>query len=185
MSTKKNHVCPVEKAKFLSSKVRRLVQNPKKILQPYITEGMTVMDLGCGPGFFIIDMAKLAGNSGKVIAADLQEEMLSILKNKISNTEFQDRVILHKCQQDKIGIADKMDFVLAFYIVHEIPDKEKLFKEIASILKPMGKMLIVEPPFHVSKEDFEDCIKIASGAGLRAVERPRIFFSQAVILQKV
>jgi ubiquinone/menaquinone biosynthesis C-methylase UbiE len=74
MSNEKNkRICPVEYAVGLDNSVRRLLQNPRKILKPYIHEGMTVLDLGCGPGFFSIEIAKMLKDSGKVIAADLQE----------------------------------------------------------------------------------------------------------------
>ena len=52
MSDKSKRVCPVERAGGLYNKIRRWLQNPQKILRPYIEEGMTVLDLGCGPGFF-------------------------------------------------------------------------------------------------------------------------------------
>ena len=80
---KDNRVCPVEIAGGLDNFVRRLLQNPQKLLRPHIREGMTVLDLGCGPGFFSIEIAKLLNNSGKVIAADLQEGMLDKLRKKI------------------------------------------------------------------------------------------------------
>ena len=69
-------VCPVERAGRLNNSIRRWFQNPEKILQPYIKEGMIVVDLGCGPGFFTVDMARLVGTSGRVIASDLEEGML-------------------------------------------------------------------------------------------------------------
>ena len=83
MSNRNNRVCPVERAGSLDNRVRKWLQNPKKILEPYITEGMIVLDVGCGPGFFSIDMAQMVGNSGRVIASDLQEGMLQKVRNKI------------------------------------------------------------------------------------------------------
>ncbi len=50
-------VCPVALSGSLDNSIRRWLQNPKKILSPYIKEGMTVLDVGCGPGFFSIEMA--------------------------------------------------------------------------------------------------------------------------------
>ncbi|MCX6138897.1 MAG: methyltransferase domain-containing protein, partial [Ignavibacteriales bacterium] len=76
MDSERNRVCPVEYANSLDSKIRKWLQNPKKILAPYVQEGMTVLDIGCGPGFFSIEMAKMVGKTGKVISADLQEGML-------------------------------------------------------------------------------------------------------------
>ncbi len=181
----KNRVCPVEKADGLDSRVRRLLQNPKKILRNYVKEGMTALDLGCGPGFFSVEMAKMVGKSGLVIAADLQEGMLEKLKNKIHGTEIENRIKLHKCEEDKIGVSENVDFILAFYLVHEVPDQKKFFEEIKSILKPNGKALIVEPKlFHVSKRAFKETLMKAKEIGLKTVEKPGIFLSRAVILEK-
>lgn len=76
LNNSKNRVCPVERAGSLDNIFRRWLQNPWKILRPYIKEGMTVLDFGCGPGYFTIAMAQMVGTSGWVIAVDLQEGML-------------------------------------------------------------------------------------------------------------
>jgi ubiquinone/menaquinone biosynthesis C-methylase UbiE len=184
MNDTKNRVCPVERAGSLDTRMRRWFQNPLKILAPYIKEGMTVLDFGCGPGYFTIDMAKMVGKSGRVIAADLQEEMLQMLKEKIQATEFEERITLHKSEANKIGLPSKIDFALAFYVIHELPGLEDFFKEITSILKPGGQLLIVEPPFHVSKTDFLTLIQKAEEVGLKPESGPRIFFNKTVILKK-
>ena len=180
----KNHVCPIERAGSLDSRFRRWVQNPRKILAPYIEEGMTVLDLGCGPGFFSVDIAQMVGKSGRVIASDLQEGMLRKLGDKIQGTELEERIVLHRCEQDKIGWSEKVDFVLAFYVVHEIPEQGELFKELESILQPNGQILVVEPPFHVSKSAFQETIRKAQDAGFRPEEGPKVIFSKTVILEK-
>jgi ubiquinone/menaquinone biosynthesis C-methylase UbiE len=185
MNDIKNRVCPVERAGSLDTRMRRWFQNPAKILAPFITEGMTVLDFGCGPGYFTIDMAKMVGKSGRVIAADLQEEMLQILKEKIQATEFEERITLHKSEANKIRLTGKLDFVLAFYVIHELPSSEDFFKEIVSFLKPGGKVLIVEPPFHVSKTAFMKMIKKAEDAGFKPEQGPGLLLSKKVILKKV
>jgi len=184
MSDRNNRICPVEKADSLDTRFRRWLQNPKRILKPYIKEGMTVLDFGCGPGFFSVDLAQLVGKSGRVIAADLQEGMLHKLRDKIKGKELENRITLHKCEEDKIGVSENVDFVLAFYIVHEVISKDKLFTEIETILKPNGQLLIVEPPFHVSKTAFEETIGKAKAAGLTEIKRPKVMFNKAVILKK-
>ncbi len=184
MSDKGRRVCPVERAGSLDSKIRRWLQNPQKILGPYLKEGMTVLDLGCGPGLFSIDMAHMVGKSGHVIASDLQEGMLRKLRDKIQGTELEERITLHKCGDNKIGLSEDVDFILAFYMVHEMPDQEEFFNEIGSILKPNGQVFIVEPPFHVSKTAFEETIRKAQAAGFTTVERPKVLLSKAVILKK-
>ena len=107
MVNKKNRVCPVEMADGLDIKIRRWLQNPKKILGPYIEEGMIVLDVGCGPGFFTLDLAQMVGKTGRVVAVDLQEGMLQKLRNKIEGTEIEKRIVLHKCEVDKIGLSEE------------------------------------------------------------------------------
>ena len=75
-------VCSHDHSFFLDNFIRRLIQNPRKIVGEYIHNGDTVVDLGCGPGYFSIDMAKMVGESGHVIAVDLQPEMLEKVKKK-------------------------------------------------------------------------------------------------------
>lgn len=179
----KQHICPVERAGGLDSSFRSLLQNPDKILKPYTNTGDIAIDMGCGPGFFTVSMANLVGDSGKVIAVDLQKEMLNILHNKVANTIFEERIELHQCEEDKVGVTQKVDFILAFYMVHEVPDAEKLLKELKSILNPKGKILIAEPRFHVTKTDFRRMLSIAEKLNFKIVDRPKVFFSRAVVLQ--
>lgn len=178
-------VCPVEKAGMLEHPLRKLFQNPGKILKPYIKPGMNILEFGCGPGFFTLDIAKMLGNSGKVIAADLQEGMLEIVSKKIQGSALKDRIELFKCQQDKIGITEQVDLFLAFYVVHEVPDQQRLFTEIKSILKPEGKLLIVEPGFHVKKQEFEAMTEKLINDGFIVESRPKVCFSRAVVLKKL
>ena len=184
MNYRKKRVCPVEIAGSLDNKLRKWIQNPRKILGHYIKEGMTVLDLGCGPGFFSIDIAQMVGKSGRVIASDLQEGMLRKLKLKIQGTELEERVILYKCEQDRMGWNEKIDFALAFYVVHEIPNQEEFFKELESIVKTDGQVLVVEPPFHVSKSAFAKTVRKARNAGFKVEEGPKVILSKVVMFRK-
>ena len=184
MSDGNKRICPVERAGSLDNRIRRWLQDPQKILGPYVEEGMTILDIGCGPGFFSIDMAQMVGKSGRVIASDLQEGMLQKLRDKIQGTQLEERITLHKCEENKIGVSEEVDFIVAFYMIHEIPNQEEFFNEIGSVLKPNGQVFIVEPPFHVSKTAFEETIRKTRDAGFTAVERPKVFLSKAVILKK-
>jgi len=183
MSSDKHHVCPMERAWRLDTRIRRWMQNPAKILGPYVKEGMTVLDVGCGVGFFSIEMAEMVGEAGKVIAADLQEGMLECLREKIKGTGVEGRITVHKCGEDKIGVSESIDFILMFYVVHEVKKKEEFFNEIVTMLRPGGQVLIVEPPFHVSKTEFEETIGKAQEAGLKEVGRPKMLFSKAAVLK--
>jgi ubiquinone/menaquinone biosynthesis C-methylase UbiE len=180
----RNRVCPVELSGSLDNKIRRFIQNPRKILKHYINDGMTVLDFGCGPGFFTIEIAKMLSPESKVIAADLQNGMLEKLAEKIKGTELENKIQLHKCEQDKIGITEKVDFILAFYVIHEVPDKEKLFGEFKTILKPDGKILIIEPNFHVSKNSFNEMLKNLEIIGFKIIEKPYRLLSRAVLIDR-
>jgi ubiquinone/menaquinone biosynthesis C-methylase UbiE len=144
---------------------------------------MTVLDVGCGPGFFSIGLAQMVGKSGRVIAADLQEGMLQKLRDKIQGTDLQERITLHKCEKGKLGLSENVDFVLAFYMVHEVPDQQGFLDEIKSILKPNGRVLIVEPPLHTSKAGFDETIRRAQNAGLKVIDRPKLFPNRVVVLE--
>jgi ubiquinone/menaquinone biosynthesis C-methylase UbiE len=185
MNTKPGRVCPVENAGKLDSKIRRWFQNPQKILKPYLKTGMTVLDFGCGPGFFSIDMAQMVGTAGQVIASDLQAGMLQKLKNKIQGTELENRITFHQCEENKINLKTPIDFLFSFYVIHEVQDQEALFNEINSIVKPKGKIFIVEPPVHVPQKAFDRTIDLAQKAGFRLVERPKVFLSKTAVLKKI
>ena len=175
-------VCPAELSGSLDNSLRRLLQNPREILKPFIKEGMTILDLGCGPGYFSVEIAKLLNGSGKVIAADLQEGMLNKVKNKIKGTDLEQRIELHKCEENTTGITEKVDFILCFYMIHEVPDQNNLFTELKSILKPSGKLYIIEPKFHVSKRSFNEMVTKFDSIGFEIIDRPEVFFSRAVLM---
>ncbi len=85
MKEGQTHIFSAKKADTLDSKIRRLLQNPFKILKPYVTDGMTVLDYGCGNGYFSIPLSKMVGNSGKVYSVDIQKEMLDKLTIKLTS----------------------------------------------------------------------------------------------------
>ena len=184
MGNKRNHVCPVELAGSLDNRFRRWLQNPAKILGPFVHEGMTVLDVGCGPGFFSVAMAEMVGKTGRVISADLQEGMLQKLRSRIKGTELEDRIELVRCDKDGINVKDKVDLILAFYMVHEVPQKGPFFKELRSLLKEEGQFLLIEPKlFHVSRTDFEATIRLAESAGFTACQGPKLPFSWSAVLR--
>ena len=167
-----SHVCPHKFAFMFDNWVRRLFQNPGKILNGYINPGDIAMDVGCGPGFFTIDMAKMVGPDGRVIAVDLQPEMLASTLKKAARKGVAGQVIAHQCTADRIGFDEQVDFILAYYMVHETPDPPAFFKEAAAMLKEGGRLLVVEPKMHVFKPAFDAMVGDAEKTGLKAVDFP-------------
>ena len=175
-------ICTWWMAYTFDNPLRRLIHKPQEVLGNYVKEGMTVMDLGCGMGHFSIGMAGLVGPTGKVIAVDLQQKMLDILGNRARRAGLSDRIFAHLCQADDIGLEVSAEFILAFWMVHELPDQEKFFKQLKAVLAADGKILIAEPKMHVTAEAFERTLAISQSCGLQCSERPDIRFSRTALL---
>ena len=123
------HVCPVWIGYLLASPLRKLFQNPDKILSPWVREGMTVLDVGCAMGFFTLPLARMVGPSGKVVCIDLQEKMIQALSRRARKADLLDRIDARICPSDSLGLADlngQIDFTLLMAVVHEVPDPSSL-----------------------------------------------------------
>ncbi len=181
-------LCPVWVGYLLSNPIRKLFHNPQKILSPYVKNGMTVLDIGCAMGYFSIPLAHLVGSTGKVICIDVQKKMIHVLEKRLKKAGLSDRAIIRLSNNSSLNVDDfkeKIDFTLAFAVVHEVSDASKLFSEIIKTMKPSGRLLLAEPRFHVSKKDFNNTVSIAEKNSFKVTERPQISLSHAVILEKV
>jgi len=181
-------VCPWWIGYLLASPVRRwLGQDPVEILSPYVREGMTVLEPGPGMGFFTLPLARLVGHSGRVIAVDLQPKMIENLKRRAAKANLLDRIDARVTSAETMGIGDlqeKVDFTLAFAVVHEFPDAGHFFAEVARASKQNARMLLAEPRGHVRDERFQAELKTAATVGLVATEPPAIPRSLAALLAK-
>ena len=184
MEGKKHLVCPMRVAGLLDSRFRKLFQNPNKILKPYIIKGITALDIGCGPGVFSIEIAKLLEGTGKVISVDMQEGMLEIIKNKISGTAIENQIVLHKCTQDSLNLKENVDFILLFYMIHEVPNKDKFFKEVLPLMNKNGLLMIVEPGL-ISKKEFNGMINNIKQYGFEEHAKLIIVLSKGIVLKKL
>jgi Methylase involved in ubiquinone/menaquinone biosynthesis len=184
--SKSHGICPWQAGSMLTGSLRKAVHNPHQIIKPYLSVGMTAMDVGCGMGFFSIPMASIVGSSGKVIAVDLQREMLQGLLKYISKEHIQN-ITTHQCRNNSLAIEKwdgAVDFAVLFWMLHEVPDKERLIKELYDALIPNGRLLFVEPNFHVSAKNFSASLSIMESLGFTPVEKPKIAISRSALLQK-
>jgi ubiquinone/menaquinone biosynthesis C-methylase UbiE len=179
------HVCPWWGGYFIDNPLRRLLHNPEKIVGPYVKPGMTVMDVGCGMGLFSIAMAKMVGPQGRVLAVDLQQKMLDLLRERAEKPGVSDRIQTHRCEADRLGTDVPIDFVLAFMMVHEVQDARRLLNEIRTILKPGGMLFVAEPRLHVSGRDFAAMVATANDVGFHVTEEPRVRWCRAVVFGTV
>ena len=180
-------VCPWWLGYLLASPLRRLLQDPVKVVAPYVRQGMCVLEPGPGMGFFTLELARLVGPSGKVVAVDVQPRMLSQLKRRAARAGLQERVDARLAAPDSLGIADldgSIDFTLAFALVHELPAAQPFFVEVAKASKPGAGLLFAEPAGHVKKAGFEVELRAALDAGFELAERPVIARSLAALLAR-
>jgi len=177
------HTCPPWMSFTLTNVFRRMAHDPNKILARFLKEGDTALDVGCGPGFFTIPMAKKVGESGLVIAADINEKMLERVRKRAAKAGVLSRIRLHLSQKDRLGIEQKVDFALAFWTIHEVPDRKRIFSEILHSLKPNGLLLFAEPRIHVTESRFKEMLAAAESAGLKVQAEEAICLSRAVVFR--
>ena len=165
-----HQVCPPWVGYFLLNPLRRLFENPNKMLGPFVREGMTVLEPGCGMGYFTLPLARMVGPKGRVVAVEIQEKMLSVLSRRARKAGLDDRIDLRHIGDHNLGIEDlsnKVDFAAAIHVVHEVPDQTIFFKEVWETLKPGGKMLVLEPKGHISQTEFEQTVETAKQVGFK------------------
>jgi ubiquinone/menaquinone biosynthesis C-methylase UbiE len=155
---------------------------PCQILEPYVRVGMTVLEPGPGMGFFTLELARLVGPSGRVVAADIQPKMLDGLKRRAQKAGVVGRLDVRLAQPDALGLddlRDKVDFVLAFAMVHEMPSASRFFQEASRAMMAGANLLLAEPAGHVKPE-----LVAAAQAGLIVTDRPAIRRSLSALLTK-
>jgi len=186
--TMAEHRCPVWVGYFLASGLRKLLQNPRQILTPYVKPGMTVLDVGSAMGFFSLPMAEMVGPDGKVICVDVQPKMLEVLRRRATRAGLSNRIETHVSGESSMGLQGRehsMDFALAFAVLHEVADQAGILREIHQLLKPGATLLLAEPTGHVTESQFDQTLALASQAGFSVAERPAIRLARAVVLTAV
>jgi SAM-dependent methyltransferase len=180
-------VCPWWIGYFLAGPLRRMVQDPRAILAPLVREAMTVLEPGPGMGFFTLELARLVGTGGRVVAVDVQPRMLERLGARARKAGLLPRIDLRLASADRLGVDDlrgKVDVALAFAMVHEVPDPEGFFGEIVDALKHGGHVLFAEPAPHVGVRSFEASLAAALKSGMKVESRPVIHHNYTAVLLK-
>jgi cyclopropane fatty-acyl-phospholipid synthase-like methyltransferase len=178
------HVCPWWGGYFIDNYFRRWLHHPERILSPYVRPGMKALDFGCGMGIFAITMAQLVAEDGRVIAVDLQQQMLDVLSKRAARAGVGQRIHTHRCSANSLDLNEAVDFALAFYSAHEVPDAARLLVEVYELLIPHGQFLIAEPVGHVLQGAFARMLDQAKEVGFEIRERPAIRLSHAALLVK-
>lgn len=178
------HTCPWWLAYTWDHRLRKLIHDARHIVKPYLSEGDSAADIGCGMGYFSIAMADYVGGSGKVFAVDLQQRMLDILKKRSQqrSPRLPIKTLLAGSEEKHIDVS--LDFMLTFWMLHEVEDKAAFLRNWGSYLKKGGKYLLVEPKIHTSRKLFDEEVEICRHIGFEQISRPPIRVSRAVLFRK-
>jgi len=182
-----HRVCPWWLGYFLASPLRRLMLEPRNVVLPFVHDGMTVLEPGPGMGFFTVELARLVGASGRVVAVEIQPKMLAGLKRRVAKAGLLNRVEARLVSSGSMGVADlkgSVDFTFAFAVVHELPDASAFFVEVAKASKPGAGCLLVEPAGHVKESEFQAELEAAARAGFSLADHPSVRRSQAALLKR-
>jgi ubiquinone/menaquinone biosynthesis C-methylase UbiE len=162
------HVCPFWMGYLLLNPLRKLLENPDKLLGPFVCPGMTVLEPGCAMGFFTLPLARMVGPSGRVIAVDIQAGMLAVLARRAGKAGLSERIEIRPASAEGLGVGDlnhSVDFAAALHVVHEIPNPGTFFDQVRQVLKPGGRLLVVEPKGHVSAKEFNEVLRLSEDTG--------------------
>jgi SAM-dependent methyltransferase len=167
--------------------LRHIVERPERILKKYVREGMTVLDVGCGKGFYSIGAAKLAGSSGRVISVDPRAEAIDDLKRRTERLRKKFRIEPRVCSERDLAVDDlagRVDIAIAVYVVHHAADAVRLMRDVHLALKPGGLFLVVEPKHHASAAECSATLAAAREAGFTFGGHPKLWRDWAVRLEK-
>jgi len=147
-------------------KFRDLRLPRKDILEEVgIIPGSHVLDYGCGPGGYIVALAELVGESGKIYALDIHPLAIQRVKDIASKKQLANvETILSDCQT---GLPDNsLDVVLLYDIFHHFGDPNRILKELHRVLKPGGVLSFSD---HHLKED--EILSGVTNSGLFSLSR--------------
>jgi ubiquinone/menaquinone biosynthesis C-methylase UbiE len=127
-------------------------------------------------------LAKLVGSNGHVIAIDLERSMLETVRRNARKHGLESRIAIQECTSESTGLREPVDFVLCFWVMHEVQFQKRVFSELYNVMKKDALLLIAEPWAHVGKKSFEATVLNAKETGFVIVGEPKIRSSYSVVL---
>lgn len=148
---------------------------------------MTVLEPGCGMGYFTLPIARMTGPAGKVIAVDLQPKMIDGLVRRARRAALLERIEAVACADGDLGLAARpgaVDLAVVIHVLHEVRDRPQFLGQLHDALRPGGRMLVLEPKGHVSREALDAELALALRAGFRPAGVPLHRRSHGALLEK-
>jgi ubiquinone/menaquinone biosynthesis C-methylase UbiE len=180
-----NHMIPPEMAKGLLHPLRFLVECPKKQLRRAVLPGDTVVELGCGSGFFTRYLVDLVGREGRIYATDVQPEMLDMARQHVNGSGRNGTVEFHLSPGDRIGLdVQSADAVVLIHTLHEAANTESFLSEAVGFLRAGGRFLFMEPKNEVPEKLFAWEVKLLEEQGLVVDHAFSYLFGRGVLFCK-
>jgi ubiquinone/menaquinone biosynthesis C-methylase UbiE len=148
---------------------------------------MTVLEPGCGMGYFTLPIARMTGPTGRVIAVDLQPKMIEGLTRRARRAGLLARIEAVACTDGSLGLAGRpgvVDLAVVIHVLHEVRDRQRFLEQLYDALRPGGRLLLLEPKGHVSRETFDSELGLSKRTGLRLVDEPVHRRSHGALLEK-
>jgi len=120
-------------------------ENPEEMLEQLkVQPGMTVCDMGCGDGYYTIELARRVGPTGKVIAVDIQPEMLQELSRRCEQNNLKNVDMILGLPHDPKLPEGKLDLILMVDVYHEFSNPIEMLDSMRRSLKKDGRIALVE-----------------------------------------
>ena len=136
---------PASQAQRLEDPERLIWLPPEDVLRALTLQiGQTVVDVGAGTGYFAVPLAHAIGSDGKLYAVDAQAQMLQWISAKIEKAGLTNIVLVHAEASATTLPPSSCDLYLTANVWHELEDREAVLTEAKRVLKPAGRIAILD-----------------------------------------
>lgn len=109
-----------------------------------VKEGMTICDMGCGNGFYSLQLATMVGEEGRVLAVDVQPQMLKLLRDRMEKHGIDNITPILGSYHNPRLPAGEVDIMFCVDVYHEFSHPEQMLKYMRDSLKPDGVIVLLE-----------------------------------------
>jgi ubiquinone/menaquinone biosynthesis C-methylase UbiE len=122
-------------------------------------------------------MARMVGPEGRVISVDIESRAVERLQRRARKAGLDGYIDARVCDARDLGLAEyegRVDLVTVIHTLHEFEDLPGFLRQVAGLLKPAGRMLVVEPRGHIKPEQFAAELKVCRQIGFRELDPPPV-----------
>ena len=177
----------------LEDPARDVWQKPDEVMRLIaLSPGQTACDIGTGPGYFALRMAKIVGEHGQVFGVDVEARILEVLRDRVGASALRNVTPVLALPGDPLLPPASCDVILIVNTFHHFPDGVAYLRRAARALKPGGRLINIDfqkretpvgPPVahRIAREEF---LARAGEAGLTVVAEPTLLPYQYFMVMK-